>query len=101
MATCPTCRRHYPDDVTTCEVDGATLLADSSFAAEDKELAAGSMVGEYAIEAKIGEGGFGSVYRAVHPVIGKTAAVKVLNRQFSSNPEIVSRFVAEARRKFF
>jgi eukaryotic-like serine/threonine-protein kinase len=97
MATCPTCRRHYPDDVTTCEVDGATLLADSSFAAEDKELAAGTMVGEYAIEGKIGEGGFGSVYRAVHPVIGKTAAVKVLNRQFSSNPEIVSRFVAEAR----
>ncbi|APR77710.1 serine/threonine protein kinase [Minicystis rosea] len=43
------------------------------------------------------EGGFGAVYRAVHPLIGKAAAIKVLNKQYSSNPQMVSRFVAEAR----
>jgi serine/threonine-protein kinase len=37
------------------------------------------------------------VYRAVHPLIGKGVAIKVLNRQFSANPEMVSRFIAEAR----
>jgi len=63
----------------------------------DRELEPGQTVGEYRIEAKIGEGGFGSVYRAVHPLIGKTAAIKVLSRQYSSNPQVVSRFVAEAR----
>ncbi len=55
------------------------------------------MVGEYRIEAKIGEGGFGAVYRATHPLIGKSAAVKVLGRQFSSDPQMVSRFISEAR----
>ena len=62
-----------------------------------KDLEAGHVVGEYVIEQKLGEGGFGAVYRAVHPVIGKAAAVKVLHPQYSSNPEIVSRFVSEAR----
>ncbi len=63
----------------------------------ESEIAAGTMVGEYRIEGKIGEGGFGAVYKAVHPVIGTAAAIKVLGWDFSSNPEMVSRFVAEAR----
>ncbi len=61
------------------------------------DLEPGHVVGEYVIERKLGEGGFGAVYRAVHPVIGKTAAVKVLHPQYSSNPDVVSRFVSEAR----
>jgi serine/threonine-protein kinase len=46
---------------------------------------------------KLGEGGFGTVYRAQHPVIGKKAAVKVLAREFSTKPEMVARFIDEAR----
>ena len=61
------------------------------------ELTAGEVVGEYRIESKLGEGGFGTVYRAVHPLIGKAAAIKVLHRQYSSSPQMLSRFVAEAR----
>ncbi len=97
MATCPSCREHYSDATATCEKDGSTLVPDAVVAAADSELKAGDQVGEYRIEAKIGEGGFGAVYRAVHPVIGKTAAVKLLHRQFSSNPQMVSRFIAEAK----
>jgi serine/threonine-protein kinase len=65
--------------------------------AKESQLEAGQRVGEYEIEAKIGEGGFGSVFRAVHPVIGKVAAIKVLHRRYSAQPEMVRRFVAEAR----
>jgi len=97
MPTCPSCRTRYPDSVQTCEVDGQRLLPDEAFSGVDKELPAGMVVGEYKIEAKIGEGGFGEVYRAVHPVIGKSAAVKVLARQYSSNPDMVARFIDEAR----
>ena len=97
MATCPTCRTHYPDDVSVCSADGEPLLPDEAMAAADGELPAGLAVGEYRVEAKIGEGGFGAVYRAVHPLIGKAAAIKVLNKQYSSNPQMVSRFIAEAR----
>jgi serine/threonine-protein kinase len=61
------------------------------------DLEVGTMVGEYQIERKIGQGGFGEVYRAVHPLIGKSAAVKVLNREFSAKADMVSRFLAEAR----
>ncbi|MDI1449699.1 serine/threonine-protein kinase [Polyangium sp. 6x1] len=94
MATCPTCRTQYPDDASTCANDGEQLVPDDTL---EPLLAAGTIVGEYRIEGKLGEGGFGAVYRAVHPVIGKAAAIKVLSREFSANPQIVSRFVAEAR----
>jgi eukaryotic-like serine/threonine-protein kinase len=63
----------------------------------EAELPAGLTVGEYVVETKIGEGGFGSVFRASHPKIGKLAAIKVLSRKYSGDPEIVSRFTAEAR----
>ena len=65
--------------------------------AKELQLEAGYRVGEYEIEAKIGEGGFGNVFRAVHPVIGKVVAIKVLHRRYSAQPEMVRRFVAEAR----
>lgn len=61
------------------------------------ELALGDAVGEYLIVRKIGEGGFGTVYEAAHPVIGKRAAVKILHAQYSADEAITSRFVAEAR----
>jgi serine/threonine protein kinase len=97
MAICPTCMTKYPDTVSTCGHDGAGLVPESAFAYVDKELAPGDVVGEYRIEGKLGEGGFGTVFSALHPVIGKHAAIKVLSRQFSANPQMVSRFIAEAR----
>ena len=97
MAICPSCMTKYPDRTITCSADGELLVPEEAFAYVDKDLAVGDIVGEYRIEGKLGEGGFGTVYRALHPVIGKHAAVKVLNRQFSANPQMVSRFIAEAR----
>jgi eukaryotic-like serine/threonine-protein kinase len=70
---------------------------DSASAADALEIVPGTMVGEYRVEAKIGEGGFGEVYRAVHPVIGKSAAIKVIGRLYSKDAEMMRRFVAEAR----
>jgi eukaryotic-like serine/threonine-protein kinase len=61
------------------------------------DLGPGDSVGEYRIVRKLGEGGFGAVYAAAHPVIGKRAAVKVLHPQYSADEAVTSRFVAEAR----
>ncbi len=63
----------------------------------DPDLASGQVVGEYVVDGKLGQGGFGAVFRAAHPLIGKVVAIKVLARRFSVDPEMVSRFVAEAR----
>ncbi len=63
----------------------------------DAELPRGLAVGEYEIEEVIGRGGFGTVYRATQPVIGKRVAIKVLSRKYSADKEMVSRFTAEAR----
>ncbi len=62
-----------------------------------RSLKDGDQVGGYVIEARIGVGGFGEVYRARHPVIGREVAIKVLHRKYSADPEAVARFVAEAR----
>jgi eukaryotic-like serine/threonine-protein kinase len=80
-----------------CPHDGAELLPDQAFSGADKPVEPGTMVGEYRIEDVVAEGGFGTVYRCIHPVIGKSAAIKVLKREFSSNPEMVARFISEAR----
>lgn len=64
---------------------------------DDADLEPGQTVGEYVVEEKLGEGGFGTVFKAVHPVIGKQVAIKVLARQYSVQREMVSRFVSEAR----
>jgi serine/threonine-protein kinase len=63
----------------------------------DADVPQGEVVGEYRVERKLGEGGFGTVYLATHPVIGKEVAIKVLHRRYSADPAIVTRFVAEAR----
>jgi serine/threonine protein kinase len=97
MATCPTCRTHYDDAIAVCTKDGARLLPDEAFTNADTDLPAGTQVGEYRVEEKLGEGGFGAVYRARHPLIGKAAAIKVLAREFSAKPDIVARFIDEAR----
>jgi len=61
------------------------------------ELAPGDEVGEYRVPGELGEGGFGTVYEATHPVIGKRVAVKVLHAQYSVDEGITSWFAAEAR----
>lgn len=64
---------------------------------EGVELTHGTVVGEYAIETTVGRGGMGVIYSAVHPVIGKRAAVKVMRAEFADDREAVSRFIQEAR----
>jgi serine/threonine-protein kinase len=61
------------------------------------ELQSGSMVGDYRVEGVLAEGGMATVYAAVHPIIGKRAAIKVMSRDLCSDPHATERFVQEAR----
>jgi len=64
---------------------------------DPEQLLPGAPIGDYLVEAEIGQGGMGRVYRAVHPMIGKRVAVKVLRAALSDNQNAVKRFTLEAR----
>lgn len=53
-------------------------------------LEPGTVVGEYRIEHKLGQGGMGEVYAARHPLIGKRAAIKVIRPELSADEEALS-----------
>jgi serine/threonine-protein kinase len=60
-------------------------------------LPAGLVVGDYEVTRHIDSGGMADVYEGVHPLIGKSVAIKVLSRVLSSDPAMVDRFIQEAR----
>jgi serine/threonine-protein kinase len=60
-------------------------------------LSVGEVVAErYRIDAVLGEGGMGVVYRAEHLHLHKPHALKVLLAEWSKSPDIVARFEREA-----
>lgn len=76
---------------------GATSAITSDPSFEGQQRLEGAIVAErYRIEALLGQGGMGAVYRAEHIHMRKAVAVKVLHRQMTTVPEVVARFEREA-----
>ena len=61
------------------------------------DLPTGTLVGEWEIDRKIGEGGMGAVYSATHPILGKRAAIKVIGDELSRDTNAIARFRREAK----
>ncbi|MFO0576706.1 MAG: protein kinase [Polyangia bacterium] len=57
----------------------------------------GQRIGSYKVVRKIGQGGMGAVYEAVHEQLGRRAAIKLLRRELSVDPQIAERFFREAK----
>ena len=60
-------------------------------------LASGTRLGPYEVEAPIGAGGMGEVYRARDPRLGRDVAIKVLPASFATDDERLRRFELEAK----
>lgn len=56
-----------------------------------------SHIGPYQIGKRLGQGGMGAVYEAVHDTIGRRAAVKFLNAPLAKHAATLNRFFNEAR----
>ncbi|KUH85693.1 MULTISPECIES: serine/threonine-protein kinase [unclassified Mycobacterium] len=59
-------------------------------------LDVGSVVAGYRIEAVLGRGGMGTVYRAAHPTLPRSDALKVLSSDLSLDKHFRDRFLREA-----
>src|SRR5262245_63736894 len=109
MPVCNRCHQDWPDQYWVCPEDG-TVLSSARVAGtggrmtptpvgipREEDLRPGTMIGEYRVEGKLGEGGMASVFSALHPLIGKRVAIKVISRRLCSDIHAVDRFIGEAR----
>jgi serine/threonine protein kinase/Tol biopolymer transport system component len=60
-------------------------------------IATGTRLGSYRVDALIGQGGMGQVYRASDTRLDRTVAIKVLPPHLASHPQVRERFEREAR----
>ena len=91
MKKCPKCGVEYPDTTTLCPADGIALEKDGD------SLIGTTLAGKYRIDARLNEGGMGTVYRGTHVLMDKTVAIKVLRPSLAADEKIVARFSREAR----
>lgn len=61
------------------------------------DLTGQTLLGKYYIEKVLGQGGMGTVWKAVHTGTGRKVAIKMLDARYAQNVSIVERFGREAR----
>ena len=89
MKTCPTCQGSYPNNYAICPADGSPL--------QEGTWSEGSIIrGKYKLIAKVGQGGMGSVYKALHLAFDELRALKVIAPELLSDELFVKRFKHEA-----
>ncbi len=96
MKYCPSCKTKYEDTVGFCPTHGEVLEDDPS------SLVDTVLDGQYQVEALLGKGGMGAVYRARHILLGDRVAIKILPPEVRTNAEWLRRFQREgqAARRF-
>ena len=96
MKYCSSCNEKFDDSLSFCPTDGEVLEEDPS------ALTGKVLDGQYQIEALLGKGGMGAVYRARHILLGDRVAIKLLPPEMRSNTEWLRRFQREgqAARRF-
>jgi serine/threonine-protein kinase len=95
LSTCPTCQTRFEGEAVFCPLDGSPLVPSS---ADGEDALVGRVLGgRYRLVERLGQGGMGTVYRALHTLMDKPVAIKVLRAELSSDAEAVARFHREAR----
>ena len=75
-------------------LDGSVSQTAAALFDADAELSPGTQLGPYRIEAELGSGGMGRVYRARDTRLGRSVAVKISRVEFSERFEREARIVA-------
>src|SRR5689334_21995936 len=69
----------------------------ADFGALPPNVALGTLLGPYRVDAKLGAGGMGEVYRATDTRLQRTVAIKVLPPAHAADPQFRARFDREAQ----
>jgi serine/threonine protein kinase len=86
------------DDPTPPPVTDPTPSSAELPATEPVDVSSGVLIdGRYRVQRLIGRGGIGLVYLCHHEVLEKPVAMKVLRPEYAEQPEVLQRFVNEAR----
>jgi tRNA A-37 threonylcarbamoyl transferase component Bud32 len=94
MRECPECRNAIEDQARFCPFCGAAWTAAPAVVDPWIEQVVN---GKFRIEALLGQGGMGKVYRAKHLTLDRPVVLKMLHPDFSTDPQVVQRFQREAR----
>ncbi len=97
MRQCPKCSKRFLEtNARICDADGAVL--DLLVVASERDRLVGTTIlGRYAIDGVLGDGGMGVVYRAADINTRTPYAVKVLRAEYSAEEDLVLRFEQEAK----
>jgi serine/threonine-protein kinase len=87
---CPKCG-------SSISVDPATPTLRAQPSADRRSLAVGSGLGKYRIDAEVGRGGMGAVYKAWDPDLQRHVALKIMTAGDEAGREDIERFQREAR----
>ncbi|MGZ3454429.1 MAG: serine/threonine protein kinase, partial [Polyangiales bacterium] len=93
---CTTCGRRFGDEALFCPRDG-TALTNASAGGQRDPFLGREILGHIEIKSLIGSGAMGRVYRAHQRGIDRDVAVKILHRDLAQNPDLVARFLREAK----
>jgi eukaryotic-like serine/threonine-protein kinase len=86
--SCQHCGQTHAEGVLTCPVTKLALSAPGLV---------GQQVDRYKIERLLGQGGFGTVFRARHVHTDATVALKLLKKELGADQSMLERFMREAK----
>jgi serine/threonine protein kinase len=93
---CSSCGESYAEGVIFCPRDGSALSLRSLDTGPDPYLGQ-TIAGVFRVEALIGTGAVGRVYRAHQLGVERNVALKIMHRDLAANETLQSRFRREAR----
>jgi tRNA A-37 threonylcarbamoyl transferase component Bud32 len=91
VTECTHCRKRYENGVRFCPVDGFAVVPVA------EPMLGRTLMGQFQIQSVCGHGATGTVYRATQVGIDREVAVKLLRADLLKDPDVIKRFIREAR----